>query len=173
MVVGLSAASQSSSSMPSLMRRLSAAVGAPFSKQQLLGHALIHAAAGGQVERGDHVSPFIQPPHCELGQDRQPGDDLEVVDAGELALHGVRAAGREQAGHGAFLASCRPPRPRRRQATLRRAHVLALLGRLVEAGAGTGIGQVAPEAEALEPVEDLLGLVYGSSTVPSSPTCTR
>ena len=41
------------------------------------------------------------------------------------------------------------------------AHVLAVLGRLVEAGAGPGIGQVAPEAEPLEPVEDLLGLGEG------------
>ena len=38
------------------------------------------------------------------------------------------------------------------------AHVLAVLGRLVEAGAGAGVGQVAPDAEPLQPVEHLLGL---------------
>ena len=42
-----------------------------------------------------------------------------------------------------------------------RAHVLALLGGLVEAGAGAGIGQVAAEAEPLQAVEDLLGLRVG------------
>ena len=41
------------------------------------------------------------------------------------------------------------------------AHVLALLGRLVEPSAGSHIGQVAPEAKALEPVENLLGLRVG------------
>ena len=37
MVVGFSAASQSSSSMPSLMMRLSAVVGAPFSSSNFFG----------------------------------------------------------------------------------------------------------------------------------------
>ena len=41
---------------------------------------------------------------------------------------------------------------------LRGAHVLAVLGRLVEAGAGSGVGQVAPDAEPLQAVEHLLGL---------------
>ena len=35
------------------------------------------------------------------------------------------------------------------------------LGRPVEAGAGAGVGQVAAEAQALQPVEDLLGLRVG------------
>ena len=38
------------------------------------------------------------------------------------------------------------------------AHVLAVLGCLVEAGAGSGVGQVAPDAEPLQAVERLLGL---------------
>ena len=77
---------------------------------------------------------------------------------GELALHGVGAAGREQAGDGALLALADDGGDGGGEQALRGAHVLALLGGLVEAGAGPGIGQVATEAEPLEPVEDLLGL---------------
>ena len=38
------------------------------------------------------------------------------------------------------------------------AHVLAVAGGLVEAGAGSGVGQVAADAEPFQPVEHLLGL---------------
>ena len=71
------------------------------------------------------------------------GHDLEVVDALELALHGVSAAGREQAGDGAFLFLADDGGDGRGEQFLGSAHVLAVLGRLVEARTGFGIGQIA------------------------------
>ena len=73
----------------------------------------------------------------------------------------MRAAGVEQARYGALFVLADHRGHGGGEQALRSAHVLALLGRLVEAGAGSGIGQIAPEAEALEPVENLLGLRVG------------
>ena len=78
---------------------------------------------------------------------------------GELALHGVGAARREQAGDGALLVLADHRGDGGGEQAPARARMSSpSLGRLVEAGAGAGIGQVAPDAEALQPVEDLLGL---------------
>ena len=144
--------------MPSLIWRLSAAVGAPFSMQQLLRHAPIHARGGGQIEGGEQLGRV----HCAvLRQHHEEGHHLEVVDPGELAL-AARVCRRARTGSPRRAPrSCRRRRPRRRRAVAARAHVLALLRGLVEAGAGAGVGQVAADAEALQPVEDLLGLGVG------------
>ena len=68
------------------------------------------------------------------------------------------AAGGEQAGDGAFLFLADDGGDGLGEQVLRGAHVLAVLGRLVEAGAGPGVGQVAPDAEPFQAVERLLGL---------------
>ena len=93
-----------------------------------------------------------------LRQHDEEGDDLEVIDALELALHGVRAAGREQAGDGALFLLADDGGDGLGEQVLRAPMSSPSLGRLVEAGAGPGIGQVAADAEPLEPVERLLGL---------------
>ena len=105
----------------------------------------------------DVVGRSCCPSSC-ASKNHQEGHHLEVVDAGELALHGVRAARREQAGHGALLVLADDRGDGRGEQVLGAAHVLALLGRPVEAGTGAGVGQVAPKTQPLQPVENLLGL---------------
>ena len=140
-------------------------------QQQLLGHALVHAGIGGNREGVDDAERSSCA--CCLREYDEEGDDLEVVDALELALHGVSAAGREQAGDGALLLLADDRGDSRGEQVLGRAHVLAVLGRLVEAGAGSGVGQVAADAEPLQAVERLLGLgERQQAPSPSSPTCT-
>ena len=125
-------------------------------QQQLLGHPLVHAGirrkARASMTRVD--SSFA----CRLRQHDEEGHHLEVVDALKLALHGVGAARGEQAGDGALLFLADDGGDGLGEQVLRGAHVLAVLGRLVEAGAGPGVGQVAPDAEPFQAVENLLGL---------------
>ena len=144
--------------MPSLIWRLSAAVGAPFSSSSFLGTRWSTRQLAGRSRAAKKV---VGVHSFRLRQDHQKGHHLKVVDAGKLALHGMGAAGSEEAGHGALFVLADNRGHGGGEQALRGAHVLALLGRLVETGAGAGIGQVAPQAEALEPVEDLLGLGVG------------
>ena len=73
----------------------------------------------------------------------------------------VRAAGREQARHGPLFALAHNRRHGGGEQALRSAHVLALLVALSKRAARAGVRQVAPEAQALESVESLLGLRIG------------
>ena len=95
---------------------------------------------------------------CCLRKHDEESHHLEVVDSLKLALHGMSAAWREQAGDGAFLFLADDGGHGLGEQFLCGAHVLAVLGHFVEAGAGTGVGQVAPDAKPLQAVESLLGL---------------
>src|SRR5271168_3709330 len=70
----------------------------------------------------------------------------------------MSAARSEQTGDGAFLFLADDGNDGLGEQVLRGAHVLTVLGRLVEASAGSGVGQVAPDAEPFQAVERLLGL---------------
>ena len=70
-------------------------------EQQLLGHALVHARAGGQVQGGDERRRRSS--HAVLRQHDQKGHDLEVVDARRTRPSWRACRRREQAGDGALL----------------------------------------------------------------------
>lgn len=83
---------------------------------------------------------------------------LEVVAAREFARERMSAARVKQARDRTLLILPRHGRDGRRQQSPGVAHVLTAAGRVVETGTGAGIGQLATDAEALQPVQDLLGL---------------
>src|SRR5208337_176873 len=88
----------------------------------------------------------------------EEGDDLEVVDPLELALHGMGAAGGEEAGDGPLLLLADDRGDRRGKQVLGRTHVFTVPGGLVKAVTGPGVGQVAPNREPLQAVKQLLDL---------------
>ena len=111
------------------------------------------AASSGHVSRRARSSCRYR-----LRQDGGKGDDLEVVDAVEFALHGVGPARREEAGDGALLLLVGHRADRFGKKMLNGGHVAAVARRLVEPGARAGVQPVATNAKALEPVENLLDL---------------
>ncbi len=67
----------------------------------------------------------------------------------------------KETGDGPLFAFTHQRGDRRRERLLCRAHVLAVPCGFVEAGAGSGIGQVAANAQALEVIKYVLGLSVG------------
>ena len=93
-----------------------------------------------------------------LSSGHEEGNHLKVVDALELALHGMSAARAEQAGHGAFFLLADNGGDGPGEQVLRWAHLLAAPGRLFKPGTSSGVRQVATDAESFQAVERLLGL---------------
>ena len=96
-----------------------------------------------------------------IGQHDEIGDHLEVIDACEFALHGVGAAGGEEAGDGSFFFFANDGGDGGGEEPTGLRHVFTLFGGFVETVTGFGIRQVAPDADALEAVEHGLGLGEG------------
>ena len=96
-----------------------------------------------------------------LGQRYHECQHFKVIASGELAFDCMRAAWRKQTGHCAFLVLADNRRYACCEQLLRMAHVFAVLGGFVEAGAGASVGQVATQRQALEPVENAFGLRVG------------